>query len=135
VLTAVTATHSVGGGGGQALTPRNKIITKRQGRGGLELSKLWTMPSLIKDCALNTYFKEISLKISVRTKFIYLIFYLISVLENISFICVRIEWGPHKLERYATYVLGTAKEHKLWEYRSICIHRKYFHLHLAHIVK
>ncbi len=43
--------------------------------------------------------------------------------------------GSHKLERYATYVFGTIKEHKFWKYRSICIHRKYFHLHLEHIIK
>jgi hypothetical protein len=39
-MTAMTATHTPGGGGCQALTPRDKIITNRQDRGGSEPKKL-----------------------------------------------------------------------------------------------
>jgi hypothetical protein len=39
-MTAVTATHTPRGGGGQALTPKDKIITNRQERGGSEPKKL-----------------------------------------------------------------------------------------------
>ena len=40
-MTTVTATHTPRvGGGGQALTPKDKIITNRQDRGGSEPKKL-----------------------------------------------------------------------------------------------
>ncbi len=46
-MTAMTAPHTLRGGGGQALTPRDKIITNRRSRGGVEPKELFTAPSLI----------------------------------------------------------------------------------------